>query len=138
LKGLVGFASQFPAMQDFLGQVALMNGETSDKQVDPDEEAIKLTTVHQAKGLEYDVVFLIGAADNQFPTRRSIESGDVEEERRLFYVAVTRAKNELYISYPKVATRAGPGGMMLAPSRFLQELPNDLYDELRIKRSYGW
>ena len=138
LKGLVGFASQFPAMQDFLGQVALMNGETSDKQVDPDEEAIRLTTVHQAKGLEYDVVFLIGAADNQFPTRRSIESGDVEEERRLFYVAVTRAKNELYISYPKVASRAGPGGMMLAPSRFLQELPNDLYDELRIKRSYGW
>ena len=138
LKGLVGFASQFPAMQDFLGQVALMNGETSDKQVDPDEEAIRLTTVHQAKGLEYDVVFLIGAADNQFPTRRSIESGDVEEERRLFYVAVTRAKNELYISYPKVATRAGPGGMMLAPSRFLQELPNGLYDELRIKRSYGW
>ncbi len=138
LKGLVGFASQFPSMQDFLGQVALMNGETSDKQVDPDADAIKLTTVHQAKGLEYDVVFLIGASDNQFPTRRSIESGDVEEERRLFYVAVTRAKNELYISYPKVATRAGPGGMMLAPSRFLQELPNDLYDELRIKRSYGW
>jgi DNA helicase-2/ATP-dependent DNA helicase PcrA len=72
------------------------------------------------------------------PTRRSIESGDVEEERRLFYVAVTRAKNELYISYPKIATRAGPGGMMLAPSRFLQELPTDLYDELRIKRSYCW
>jgi DNA helicase-2/ATP-dependent DNA helicase PcrA len=138
LKGLVGFASQFPKIEDFLGQVALMNGETSDKQIDPNEEAIKLTTVHQAKGLEYDVVFLIGAADNQFPTRRSIESGDVEEERRLFYVAVTRAKNELYISYPKVATRAGPGGMMLAPSRFLQELPSDLYDELRIKRSYGW
>ncbi len=138
LKGLIGFASQFPKIEDFLGQVALMNGETSDKQIDPNEEAIKLTTVHQAKGLEYDVVFLIGAADNQFPTRRSIESGDVEEERRLFYVAVTRAKNELYICYPKVATRAGPGGMMLTPSRFLQELPSDLYDELRIKRSYGW
>jgi DNA helicase-2/ATP-dependent DNA helicase PcrA len=73
-----------------------------------------------------------------FPGRRSIESGDVEEERRLFYVAVTRAKNELYISYPKVASRAGPGGMMLTPSRFLEELPEDLYEELRIKRSYGW
>ncbi len=68
----------------------------------------------------------------------TIESGDVEEERRLFYVAVTRAKNELYISYPKVASRAGPGGMMLNPSRFLDELPEDLYEELRIKRSYGW
>lgn len=138
LKGLVGFAAQSPSMQEFLTQVALLNGETSDKQVELDEEAVRLTTVHQAKGLEYDAVFLIGAADGQFPTRRSIESGDVEEERRLFYVAVTRAKNELYICYPKVATRAGPGGMMLSPSRFLQELPDDLYDELRIKRSYGW
>ncbi len=138
LKGLVGFAAQFGEMTDFLTQIALLNGETSDKQVDPDADAIKLTTVHQAKGLEYDAVFLIGAADGQFPTRRSIESGDVEEERRLFYVAVTRAKNELYICYPRVATRAGPGGMMLSPSRFLQELPDDLYDELKIKRSYGW
>jgi DNA helicase-2/ATP-dependent DNA helicase PcrA len=138
LKGLVGFANQFTTMQEFLTQVALLNGETSEKKVEADEDAIRLTTVHQAKGLEYDVVFVIGAADGQFPTRRSIESGDVEEERRLFYVAVTRAKNELYISYPKVATRAGPGGMMLTPSRFLQELPSDLYDELRIKRSWGW
>ena len=138
LKALVGFASRFEEMQDLLAQIVLLNGETSEREVDPDAEAIKLTTVHQAKGLEYDVVFLIGAADGQFPTRRSIEAGDVEEERRLFYVAVTRAKNELYISYPRVATRAGPGGMMLTPSRFLTELPDDLYEELRIKRSYGW
>ena len=48
------------------------------------------------------------------------------------------AKNELYISYPRVATRAGPGGMMLQQSRFLQELPEDLYEELRIKRTFGW
>lgn len=138
LKGFVGFASQFTDMQEMLTQVALLNGETAEKEVEPTDDAIRLTTVHQAKGLEYDVVFVIGAADNQFPTRRSIEDGDVEEERRLFYVAVTRAKNELYISYPRVATRAGPGGMMLQPSRFLLELPNDLYDELRIKRSWGW
>lgn len=138
LKGFVGFASQFTQMQEMLTQVALLNGETTEKEVEPTDDAIRLTTVHQAKGLEYDVVFVIGAADNQFPTRRSIEDGDVEEERRLFYVAVTRAKNELYISYPRVATRAGPGGMMLQPSRFLLELPNHLYDELRIKRSWGW
>ncbi len=138
LKALVGFAARFEEMQDLLAQIVLLNGETSEKHVETNEDCIKLTTVHQAKGLEYDVVFLIGAADGQFPTRRSIESGDVEEERRLFYVAVTRAKNELYISYPKVATRAGPGGMMLAPSRFLDELDEDLYEELRIKRSYGW
>jgi DNA helicase II / ATP-dependent DNA helicase PcrA len=138
LKALIGFATPFKEMQDLLAQIVLLNGETSEKAVEATTDAIKLTTIHQAKGLEYDVVFLIGAADGQFPTRRAIESGDVEEERRLFYVAVTRAKNELYISYPKVATRAGPGGMMLTPSRFLQELPEDLYEELRIKRSWGW
>ncbi|MBI2815235.1 MAG: ATP-dependent helicase [Opitutae bacterium] len=138
LKALVGFASRFGEMQDLLAQIVLLNGETSEREVDPNAECIKLTTIHQAKGLEYDVVFLIGAADGQLPTRRSIEAGDVEEERRLFYVAVTRAKNELYISYPRVATRAGPGGMMLTPSRFLTELDDSLYEELRIKRSYGW
>lgn len=138
LKALVGFAGRYETMQDFLAQIVLLNSETSDRQVDPEAEAIKLTTVHQAKGLEYDVVFIIGLADGQFPGRRSIEAGDVEEERRLFYVAVTRAKNELYLCYPKVATRAGPGGMLLTPSRFITELRPELYEPLRIKRNYGW
>ncbi|MBE34136.1 MAG: DNA helicase UvrD [Opitutaceae bacterium] len=138
LKALIGFAGRNEEMQDLLAQIVLLNGETSDQQVDGDTEAIKLTTVHQAKGLEYDVVFVVGLADGQFPGRRSIEADDVEEERRLFYVAVTRARNELYLCYPKVATRGGPGGMLLQPSRFLMELPTDLYEPLRIKRRFGW
>jgi DNA helicase-2/ATP-dependent DNA helicase PcrA len=138
LKAMVGFAQRFDNMQDLLAQIVLLNGETSDRQVDPDTEAVKLTTVHQAKGLEYDVVFIIGLADGQFPGRRSIEAGDVEEERRLFYVAVTRARNELYLCYPRVASRAGPGGMLLSPSRFLTEIDASLYEPLKIKRSYGW
>lgn len=138
LKGLGGFAGQFRDMSEFLAQIMLLNGETSEREIDPGQEAIKLTTIHQAKGLEYDVVFVIGVAEGQFPGYRTIESGEFEEERRLFYVAVTRAKNELYLCYPRVASRAGPGGMMLQPSRFLQELPNHLYEELRIKRSWGW
>ncbi len=138
LKAMIGFAQRFDNMQDLLAQIVLLNGETSDRQVDPDTAAIKLTTVHQAKGLEYDVVFLIGLADGQFPGRRSIEAGDVEEERRLFYVAVTRARNELYLCYPRVATRAGPGGMLLSPSRFLTEIDANLYEPLKFKRSYGW
>ena len=138
LTALVGFAQKYDEMQDFLAQILLLNSETSDRNVDPDMEAMKLTTVHQAKGLEYDVVFVIGLADGQFPGRRSIEAGDVEEERRLFYVAVTRARNELYLSYPKIASRPGPGGLMLTPSRFLQELSPDLYQQLRIKRIQGW
>ena len=138
LKALIGFAQRFEETQDFLAQIVLLNGETSERRVDPETDAVKLTTIHQAKGLEYDVVFLIGLADGQFPGRRAIESGDVEEERRLFYVAVTRARNELYLSYPKIASRAGPGGMMLTPSRFITELSTDLYEALRIKRNYGW
>src|SRR5579863_5824789 len=138
LTALVGFAQRFEEMQDFLAQILLLNSETSDRHVDTETAAIKLTTVHQAKGLEYDVVFVIGLADGQFPGRRSIEDGDVEEERRLFYVAVTRARNELYLSFPKIASRPGPGGIMNAPSRFLQELSPDLYQELKIKRLRGW
>lgn len=137
LGALIGFAARFDEIQDLLAQVVLLNGEAGDRTVDPDQEAIKLTTIHQAKGLEYDVVFVIGAADGQFPGRRSIESGDVEEERRLFYVAVTRAKNELYISYPKIAARPGPGGMLLTPSRFITELRPELYEPLRIKSSFS-
>jgi DNA helicase-2/ATP-dependent DNA helicase PcrA len=138
LKALIGFASRFDDLAEMLSQVALMNGETSERHVEVPPDSVKLTTVHQSKGLEFDVVFVIGVADGQFPGRRSIEADDVEEERRLFYVAVTRAKNELYICYPKVATRAGPGGLMLTPSRFITELSPELYEPLRIKRQFGW
>jgi DNA helicase-2/ATP-dependent DNA helicase PcrA len=138
LSALVGFAQRFEETQDFLAQILLLNSETSDRHVDPDSDAIKLTTVHQAKGLEYDVVFVIGLADGQFPGRRSIEAGDVEEERRLFYVAVTRARNELYLTYPKIASRPGPGGMVNSPSRFLLELSPELYQELKIRRMNPW
>lgn len=138
LKALIGFASRFDDVAEMLAQVALMNGETSERHVDLPPDTVKLTTVHQSKGLEFDVVFVIGVADGMFPSRRSIEADDVEEERRLFYVSVTRAKNELYICYPKVATRAGPGGLLLTPSRFITELSPDLYDPLRIRRQFGW
>jgi DNA helicase-2/ATP-dependent DNA helicase PcrA len=138
LNALVGFAQRFEETQDFLAQILLLNSETSDRHVDPDSDAVKLTTVHQAKGLEYDVVFVIGLADGQFPGRRSIEAGDVEEERRLFYVAVTRARNELYLCFPKIASRPGPGGMINSPSRFLQELSPKLYQELKIRRMSPW
>jgi DNA helicase-2/ATP-dependent DNA helicase PcrA len=137
LKSMIGFAARYEDMQELLAQVMLLNSETSDRSADPDADALRLTTVHQAKGLEYAAVFLIGLADGMFPLRRAIEANDVEEERRLFYVAVTRARDELYLCYPKVSTRGGPA-MLLTPSRFLQELPSDLYQPLKIKRSYGW
>jgi DNA helicase-2/ATP-dependent DNA helicase PcrA len=138
LTALVGFAQRFDHMDDLLAQIVLLNGEASDRQADPEADAVRLTTVHQAKGLEYAVVFVIGLADGIFPGRRSIEAGDVEEERRLFYVAVTRARDELYLLFPKIASRPGPGGMMNVPSRFLQEIDSSLYEPLRIRRQSGW
>jgi DNA helicase-2/ATP-dependent DNA helicase PcrA len=137
LKSMIGFASRYDDMHQLLVEVMLLNSETSDRSANPDADALRLTTVHQSKGLEYAAVFLIGLADGMFPIRRSIEAGDVEEERRLFYVAVTRARDELYLCYPKVNTKGGPA-MLLTPSRFLSELSPDLYQPLKIKRSYGW
>ncbi|MES2697513.1 MAG: ATP-dependent helicase [Verrucomicrobiota bacterium] len=137
LKSMIGFASRYEEMQELLAQIMLLNSETSDRSADPDADSLRLTTVHQAKGLEFAAVFLISLADGMFPLRRAIEANDVEEERRLFYVAVTRARDELYLCFPKVNTKGGPA-MLLSPSRFLQELPADLYQQLRVKRSYGW
>lgn len=138
LKSMIGFASRYEDMQELLAQIMLLNSETSDRSADPNADALRLTTVHQAKGLEYAAVFLISLADGMFPLRRAIEANDVEEERRLFYVAVTRARDELYLCFPKVNTKGGPA-MLLSPSRFLQELPSDLYQPLRVKRAnYGW
>jgi DNA helicase-2/ATP-dependent DNA helicase PcrA len=137
LKSMIGFASRYEDMHELLTQIMLLNSETSDRSADPDADALRLTTVHQAKGLEYAAVFLIGLADGSFPLRRAIEAGDVEEERRLFYVAVTRARDELYLCFPKVNTKGGPA-MLQTPSRFLTELAPELYQPLRMKRSYGW
>ena len=137
LRSLVGFASRHEDMHELLAQVMLLGSETGDRSSDPTEDALRLTTVHQAKGLEYAAVFLIGLAEGSFPLRRAIEAGDVEEERRLFYVAVTRARDELYLCFPKLNTKGGPA-MLQSPSRFLEELPPDLYQPLRPRRSLGW
>jgi DNA helicase II / ATP-dependent DNA helicase PcrA len=137
LQSMIGFASRYEDMQDLLAQIMLLNSETSDRSADPEADALRLTTVHQAKGLEYAAVFLIGLAEGMFPLRRAIENNDVEEERRLFYVAVTRARDELYLCYPKVNTKGGPA-MLMTPSRFLQELPAGLYQQLRIRRQGWW
>ncbi|MBM3864411.1 MAG: ATP-dependent helicase [Verrucomicrobia bacterium] len=137
LRSLVGFASRHEDMHELLAQVMLLGSETGDRSADPAEDALRLTTVHQAKGLEYAAVFLIGLAEGSFPLRRAIEAGDVEEERRLFYVAVTRARDELYLCFPKLNTKGGPA-MLQSPSRFLEELAPDLYQPLRPRRSLGW
>jgi DNA helicase-2/ATP-dependent DNA helicase PcrA len=140
LQQLAVFALQFPTVEDFLSQLALLTNveaEVSEAST-KDDEQLRLSTIHQAKGLEFDVVFVIMLCDGLFPSQRSLETMDgEEEERRLMYVAVTRARNELYLSYPIIrASYGGSGEIIQHPSRFLQEIPKPLLDEWNL-RSYG-
>lgn len=135
LGSLVTFAARYEELSEMLTQITLLASETSDRSADPKQDAVRLTTVHQAKGLEYDVVFVLGLADGQFPLKRAIEAGDIEEERRLFYVAVTRAREELYLCSPKMTDRPPS---MLQPSRFVQEVDPSLYEVLRLPRRNTW
>ena len=143
LDQLANFAVQFPSPEEFLAQMALLTNIEAEEQpaATKDDEQVRLSTIHQAKGLEFDIVFIIMLCDGLFPSARSMESTEgEEEERRLFYVAVTRAKNELYLSYPLIRTmQAYSGDMMQQPSRFLAEIPKDRLDEwnLRPSNPYG-
>jgi len=94
--------------------------------VDPDEGLLTLSTIHSAKGLEWHSVFVIWAADGKFPSNYNLHDDDeLEEERRLMYVATTRAKEQLYISYPITIFDRGVGIVMGKPSRFIEDLPAD-------------
>ncbi len=141
LEQLAVFAYQFNSVEDFLTQLALLtNVEAEDGQVaNRDAGQIRLSTIHQAKGLEFDAVFVIMLCDGLFPSARSMETDKgEEEERRLFYVAITRARNELYLSYPLMrASFSNTGGdSMQQPSRFLSEIPGDLLNRWNLKSSY--
>jgi DNA helicase-2/ATP-dependent DNA helicase PcrA len=96
-----------------------------------DKEAIgprvSIMTIHAAKGLEFNTVFVVGLEEDLLPHVLSVMEGDIEEERRLLYVAITRAKNDLYISYAKMRNVFGETKIQL-PSRFLKELPKDIYE----------
>lgn len=135
LESLVGFASRFETMEELLAQLILLNSETSNRSIESGNDCVRLTTVHQSKGLEYPVVFVIGLADGQFPLKRAIEEDNVEEERRLFYVAVTRAMDELYLSYPILNAHGGSLERM-EPSRFVQALPKSCFETITMQRTY--
>ncbi|TET81164.1 ATP-dependent DNA helicase PcrA, partial [candidate division TA06 bacterium] len=99
------------------------------------QEAVTLMTAHNAKGLEFPVVFISGLEDGLFPHSSSFESpSELEEERRLFYVSMTRAKEKVYLSHARERTRFG-GPMPSFPSRFLKEIPEDLIDTEKSKFS---
>ncbi|MEQ2005485.1 MAG: ATP-dependent helicase [Limisphaerales bacterium] len=136
LEQLAAFSRQFATVEDFLTQLALLTNleAEDDKPREDDHEKIRLSSIHQAKGLEFRVVFVIMLCDGLFPSSRSIDSPEgEEEERRLFYVAVTRAKDELYLSHPLMRFMQGGGDAMQQPSRFLADIPFELRDEWNLR-----
>jgi DNA helicase-2/ATP-dependent DNA helicase PcrA len=138
LNQLASFARQFSDAQEFLSQLALISNVDAEPAPNAaaDNEAVNLSSVHQAKGLEFHTVFVIWLTDGMFPSSRSLETRDaIEEERRLFYVAITRARDELYLSYSHMRLNAGFGDVFQRPSRFLKEIPNELLEDWEVKRS---
>ncbi|MEM6910797.1 MAG: ATP-dependent helicase [Verrucomicrobiota bacterium] len=133
LEQLMIYAEQFATLDEFLAQLSLTTGADtlSDGKKEQDKEAVTLSSVHQAKGLEWRVVFLVWLAEGMFPSSRVADQGDeegMEEERRLFYVALTRAKDELYLTYPFLWPGSFSGDVIQRPSSFLEDIPGELLE----------
>lgn len=131
------FGKRFPTIYDMLSELSLLSGpEAAEDAAAKAEECACLSSVHQAKGLEWRVVFIIWLTDSMFPNLRAMEEGGegLEEERRLFYVAITRARDELYLLHPKMWPKSYTGDMWQVPSRFLLNLPRESLEEWRVGR----
>ena len=131
LETIEAFAAEFESVDDFLSQLALLGGLDTPNTVRDQEDKVVLSTLHQAKGLEWRVVFLIWLADGMFPSMRCIEHPEsLEEERRLFYVGITRCMDELHLTYPEMRLGSGYASAFQPASRFLRELPEHLFEAL--------
>ena len=139
IRGLALYANRYTSTEDFLSELALLSTERF-KEPQPlvgedvisggdEDELLTLPSVHQAKGLEWRAVFIIWAAEGKFPSPRSLKEIDSEEEeRRLWYVALTRAKDGLYICYPLLVTDYNRQTVLQKPSRFITECPPALFE----------
>ncbi|EMO44626.1 ATP-dependent helicase [Leptospira santarosai] len=129
LDSVLGFSLKYTSLGDFLSDLTMEHTSLSLDRIKPDNtetDLLHLSTVHSAKGLEFDLVFILNATEGVFPSSKNL---DVEEERRLFYVAITRARKELYFTKPSLAqSRSGPYYTNL--SRFLSEIqsPEKVYE----------
>ncbi|MFH2105346.1 MAG: ATP-dependent helicase [Parcubacteria group bacterium] len=132
LEQLGGYSIQFKDLEELLSSLALVSGMESETIVEGevvDKEACVLSTIHQAKGLEWKAVFVVWLADGRFPSYLSFgKDEEMEEELRLFYVAVTRAKDELYLTYPLIYS-GYEGQVLLKKSRYLEDVPGFLFDK---------
>jgi DNA helicase-2/ATP-dependent DNA helicase PcrA len=139
LDQLANYARQFESTTEFLAQLALQtNMEVEDDDSREDQDRLRLSTIHQAKGLEFSTVFLIMLCEGLFPSAWSVDTLEgLEEERRLYYVALTRAKNELYLSYPLLRFTHAGGNAMQQASRFLAESPAELVEEWNLRPTFS-
>jgi DNA helicase-2/ATP-dependent DNA helicase PcrA len=141
LQELVGVSREYvartqePSLAGFLQEVAL-TADADALAADSGSGRVTLMTLHNAKGLEFDAVFVIGMEQNLFPHVRSIEEANIEEERRLCYVAITRARRELVLVYARQRTLFGARGFNL-PSQFIDEIPQNLVEHERRPSSFG-
>lgn len=139
LEQLAVFAEQYTDAHAFLDAVSLtadfgarLTGpEVRGQAAIVDEDKVVLSTIHQAKGLEWDTVFLIHLAEGMFPNARAMDEGAVEEERRLFYVATTRARKRLILSYP--ITSGYEHVELRQQSQFIDEIPKELLEQVRLR-----
>ena len=130
LDGLIDFTVKFDSTESFLSEIALLTNLDAESGNAPSDEesgdSLRLSTVHQAKGLEWKAVFVLFVNEEMFPSKKSLEESGDAEERRLFYVAVTRAEDELFLCSPMVRRQHDGGMIFLDPSRFLAEIPEGL------------
>ncbi|MDO8583554.1 MAG: UvrD-helicase domain-containing protein [bacterium] len=134
LEQLSRFAERYDEPSSFLNDIALFDDVVTSREETASRatERLVLSTIHQAKGLEWDAVFIMHLADTAFPNKRAMgEDGGMEEERRLFYVAVTRARTKLFLTYPMTI---GYDTLSFAqPSTFIQEVPPRLFDRVELR-----
>ena len=134
---LMTFCGQFDTLDEFLNELALVTNIEKEEGNNPEDEnkGVRLSTIHQAKGLEFDVVFVVWLTDGMFPSGRSLdEAGGEAEERRLFYVVTTRAKDDLHLMVPSYRRQRDGQVMYYNPSRFVGELDERLLKE--VERGY--
>ncbi len=136
LEHFVGLAENFADRQTFLAQLALDPIELTaleQEGAEDDEPPLVLSTIHSAKGLEFHTVFIIRTLEGVLPSRYALkEEGGVDEERRLLYVAITRAEENLFISYPMLQYQRYRGEYLTDPSRFIQDIPEDVLEPVEL------
>ncbi len=135
LDHLAEYALRFERTESFLSDLALLSSVTTDDVSDGEGDAVVLTTVHQAKGLEWPAVFVVWLAEGHFPSGRSVRIEEEEEERRLFHVAVTRAGEHLCLCFPREA-HGWKGLSFFSRSRFIEELPDDAVESVSVEEGY--